>query len=48
MYVEQVKCSQARLQAVLLPVMLIFVGGFIGITVLGLFLPLIKIVTGLM
>ena len=48
MYVEQVKCSQARLQAVLLPVMLILVGGFIGITVLGLFLPLIKIVTGLM
>jgi len=48
MYIEQVKCSQARLQAVLLPVMLIFVGGFIGTTVLGLFLPLIKIVTGLM
>jgi type IV pilus assembly protein PilC len=48
MYVEQVRCSQARLQAVLLPVMLIFVGGFIGMTVLGLFLPMIKIVTSLM
>lgn len=48
MYVEQVRCSQARLQAVLLPVMLIFVGGFIGLTVLSIFLPMIKIVTSLM
>ncbi len=48
MYVEQVRCSQARMQAILLPVMLILVGGFIGITVLGLFLPMIKIVTSLM
>jgi type IV pilus assembly protein PilC len=48
MYVEQVRCSQARLQATLLPLMLIFVGGFIGITVLSLFLPMIKIVTSLM
>jgi len=48
MYVEQVRCSQARLQAVLLPVMLILVGGFIFLTVLGLFLPMIKIITCLM
>lgn len=48
MYVEQVRCRQARLQAILLPVMLIVVGGFIGITVLSLFLPIIKIVTGVM
>ena len=48
MYVEQVRCSQARLQAILLPVMLIFVGGFMGITILSLFLPMIKIVTSLM
>jgi type II secretory pathway component PulF len=48
MYVEQVRCSQARLQAILLPLMLILVGGFIGMTVLGLFLPIIKIVTSLM
>ncbi len=47
MYIEQVRCSQVRLQAVLLPIMIILVGGFIGITVLGLFLPMIKIVTGL-
>ncbi len=48
MYVEQVRCRQARLQAILLPVMLIFVGGFMGITILSLFLPMIKIVTSLM
>jgi len=48
MYIEQVRCSQARLQAALLPVMLILVGGFIGITVLSIFLPMIKIITSLM
>ncbi len=48
MYVEQVRCSQARLNAILLPIMLILVGGFIGTTVLGLFLPIIRIVTTLM
>jgi type IV pilus assembly protein PilC len=48
MYIEQVRCSQARLQAALLPVMLILVGGFIGITVLSLFLPMIKVITSLM
>jgi type II secretory pathway component PulF len=48
MYVEQVRCSQARLQAALLPVMLILVGGFIGITVLSIFLPMVKIITSLM
>ncbi|MCX5633722.1 MAG: type II secretion system F family protein [Phycisphaerae bacterium] len=48
MYIEQVRCSQARLQAALLPVMLILVGGFIGITVFSIFLPMIKIITSLM
>ncbi|MGA2916723.1 MAG: type II secretion system F family protein [Sedimentisphaerales bacterium] len=48
MYVEQVRCSQARMQAILLPLMLILVGGFIGITILGIFLPMIKIITSLM
>ncbi|MGB8227360.1 MAG: type II secretion system F family protein [Sedimentisphaerales bacterium] len=48
MYIEQVRCSQARLQAALLPIMLILVGGFIGITILSIFLPMIKIITSLM
>jgi len=48
MYVEQVRCSQARLQAVLFPILLILVGGFIFLTILALFLPMVKIITGLM
>jgi type IV pilus assembly protein PilC len=48
MYVEQVRCSQARLQATLLPVMLIIVGGTVGMTVLSIFLPMVKIITSLM
>ncbi len=48
MYVEQVRCSQARLHATLLPVMLVIVGGTIGITVLSIFLPMVKILTSLM
>ena len=48
MYVEQVRCGQARLQATLLPVMLILVGGTIGVTVMSIFLPMFKIITSLM
>jgi type II secretory pathway component PulF len=47
MYAEQTRCSQGRLQAVLLPVMLIVVGSFIALAVLALFLPLIQVVSGL-
>jgi type II secretory pathway component PulF len=47
MYAQQVRCTQARLQAVLLPVMIIFVGFFIMLCVLAMFLPMIKIVSGL-
>ncbi|HEW79593.1 MAG TPA: type II secretion system F family protein [Phycisphaerales bacterium] len=45
MYTEQARCGQARLQAVLLPVMLIVVGGFLAVTILSMFLPMIQIVT---
>jgi type IV pilus assembly protein PilC len=47
MYAEQARCGQARLQAVLLPVMLIAVGGFLAITILAMFLPMISIITAL-
>lgn len=47
MYANQVRCSQARLQAVLLPVMLIVVGGILAMAILALFLPMIQVVTGL-
>ncbi len=48
MYVEQVRCSQARLQAILLPLMLMVVGGLVGMIVLSIFLPMCRIVTSLM
>lgn len=47
MYAHQARCTQARLQAVLLPIMLIAVGGFIAMTILAMFLPMIQVITGL-
>jgi len=47
MYSEQARGGQARLQAVLLPIMLIFVGGIIAMGVLAMFLPMIQVVTAL-
>ena len=47
MYSEQARCGQARLQAVLLPVMLIVVGGVLAMAVLSMFLPMITIITHL-
>ena len=47
MYAEQARCGQSRLQAVLLPAMIIGVGCFIAMTILAMFLPMIGIVTSL-
>ncbi|MHC4633028.1 MAG: type II secretion system F family protein, partial [Planctomycetota bacterium] len=47
MYSEQARCGQARLQAILLPVMLIVVGGVLAMAVLSMFLPIITIITQL-
>ena len=47
MYAEQARCGQARLQAVLLPVMLIGVGCFLAMTILAMFLPMISIIMSL-
>jgi type II secretory pathway component PulF len=47
MYAEQARCAQARLQAVLLPLMIIGVGGFVAMTILAMFLPMISIITSL-
>jgi type II secretory pathway component PulF len=47
MYAQQVRCTQARLQAVLLPVMIIFVGFFIMLCILAIFLPMIRVISGL-
>jgi type II secretory pathway component PulF len=47
MYGEQARYRQARLQAVLLPIMIVVVGGFVGMAVLAMFLPMIKLITQL-
>lgn len=47
MYAEQAQCGQARLQAILLPIMLLLVGNFIGMAVLAMFLPMIQVITSL-
>ena len=47
MYAEQARCGQARLQAILLPVMLIVVGGILALTILAMFLPMIQVIEGL-
>lgn len=47
MYTEQAGHGQSRLQAVLLPVMLIFTGCFIALTIFAIFAPIISIVTTL-
>ena len=47
MYCEQTRYRQARLQAVLLPVMIIVVGGFLATAILAIFSPMIRLVTAL-
>jgi type IV pilus assembly protein PilC len=45
MYAQQVRSAQIRLQGLLLPVMLIFVGFFIMMCIVAMFLPMIKIIS---
>ena len=47
MYAEQARHRQASLQAILLPVMLIVVGGVLAMAVLAMFLPMVQIVSEL-
>lgn len=44
MYAQQARCGQARLQAVLLPIMIIGLGGFVAMAVISMFLPMITVV----
>ncbi|MFH1614413.1 MAG: type II secretion system F family protein [Planctomycetota bacterium] len=48
MYSQQAFCMQGRLQAILMPAMIIALGVVVGTMVLAIFLPMIKIVTSLM
>ncbi|MCJ7674005.1 MAG: type II secretion system F family protein [Sedimentisphaerales bacterium] len=47
MYAEQARYGQARLQAALLPLMLIVVGGVLAMAIMAMFLPLISVVSAL-
>jgi len=47
MYAEQAQHGQVRLQAILLPVMLIVVGGILAMAILAVFLPMIQVITSL-
>ena len=47
MYADQARTGQSRLQSVLLPLMLIVVGGFLAMAILAIFLPMIQVVTSL-
>ncbi len=47
MYAEQARYCQVRLQAVLLPVMLIVVGGILAAAIMATFLPMVQIVSAL-
>ena len=47
MYADQARVGQSRLQVVLLPIMLIVVGGFLAMAILAMFLPMIQVVTSL-
>jgi len=47
MYDEQVRVHQSRLQALLLPLMLIVVGGIIGLAVIAMFMPMVGVLDAL-
>jgi len=47
MYAEQARFGQARLQAVLLPIMIIVVGAIVMLCILAMFLPMIKVISAL-
>lgn len=47
MYSGQARQGQSRLQSVLLPAMVILVGGVVALAVLAVFLPMIQVVTSL-
>ena len=48
MYGEQTRSCQIRLQAMLMPLMLIFLGVVIGMVILAMFLPMVSIIQCLM
>lgn len=47
MYTQQVQCHQGRLQALLLPIMLVVVGGVVALCIISLFLPMVTMIESL-
>ncbi len=47
MYTEQARYGQANVQAVLMPLFIVILGVIIALTVLGIFLPMVQVVTSL-
>ncbi|MHC4477754.1 MAG: type II secretion system F family protein [Planctomycetota bacterium] len=47
MYAEQARCWQTRLQSILLPGMIVFVGSFVLLCVLAIFMPMMQVVSSL-
>jgi type II secretory pathway component PulF len=47
MYADQARAGQSRLQSFLLPMMIIVIGGVIATAILGVFLPMIQVITSL-
>ncbi|MBN1125772.1 MAG: type II secretion system F family protein [Sedimentisphaerales bacterium] len=48
MYADQTRCYQSRLQAILMPAMLILVGSVVALAVIAMFLPMVRIINVLM
>ena len=47
MYAQQAKSSQTKMSVVLLPLMLILVGGILATAVMAMFLPMVSLIEGL-
>jgi len=45
MYTEQARCSQGRLQAVLLPVLVVMLGVIVSVIVLAIFMPMVTVIS---
>jgi len=47
MYADQARAGQSRLQTFLLPMMILAIGGVLAMAILGVFLPIIQVITSL-
>ncbi len=47
MYADQARIGQSRLQMILLPMMIVMLGGVLAMAILAMFLPMIQVVTSL-